>query len=123
MKEKTERTGVLNIQDDKGESSTVYSDSITDTSFSVYRVVFSAYLVGMDNGDKFCLDVSTDSVSEWVEETCWSTNELRAKTWHDDIVAEFEANNASELFVRFRCEGDEKKDDVFIDKVAIQGMS
>jgi trypsin len=122
MKEKKGRTGVIDIQDDKGESSTVYSNAITDTSFSVYRVVFSAYLLGMDNGDKFCLDISADSGSEWIEKTCWSTNELSAKAWHDDITVEFEVDNASEFVVRFRCEGSKKKDDVFFDKVAIQGM-
>jgi trypsin len=122
MKEQKGRSGVINIQDDKGDSSSVYSNAIKNTSFSLYRVVFSTYLLGMEDDDKFCFDISNDGGSAWTEEKCWSTNDLDAKTWHDDVVAEFEADNASELLVRFRCEGEKKKDDVFIDKVAIQGL-
>jgi hypothetical protein len=120
MKEKKGRNGVLNIQDDKGESSSVYSNAIKDTSYSSYRVVFSAYLLGMEDDDKFCFDISTDGGSGWDEKACWSTKDLPAKTWHDDVTAEFEAS-ASELVLRFRCEGSKKKDDVFIDKVSLVG--
>lgn len=122
LSEKKDRTGVLNIQDGNGESSTVYSNAIIDSSYSVYRVVFSAYLLGMEDNDKFCLDISTDGGSSWIEEKCWNINDLDSKVWHDDVVAEFEADNASELVVRFRCQADHNQDDVFIDKVAIQGL-
>jgi trypsin len=120
MKEKKGRSGVLDIQDDKDESSSVYSNTIKDTSYSSYRVVFSAYLLGMEDDNKFCFDISTDGGSGWDEVTCWSTKDLPTKTWHDNVAAEFEAS-ASELTLRFRCRGANKKDDVFIDKVTFEG--
>jgi hypothetical protein len=121
LSEKKNRNGVLNIQDGKGESSSVFSN-IIDASYSVYQVVFSAYLLGMEDEDKFCLDISTDAGSAWIEEKCWSIFDLSGKTWHDNVVAEFEADNASSLLVRFRCQGNHNQDDVFIDKIAIQGL-
>jgi trypsin len=122
LSEKKNRNGVLNIQDGKGEFSSVYSNAITETSYSVYRVVFSAYLLGMEDDDKFCLDISTDAGSAWIEERCWSILDLGRKVWHDNVVAEFEADNASSLQVRFRCQSNHNQDDVFIDKVVIQGL-
>jgi trypsin len=122
VRDKKDRSGVLIMQDGNGDSSSVYSNVITETSYSVFRVVFSVFLVGMEDDDRFCFDISADGGSDWIEKKCWSTNELSSKAWHDDVIAEFEAENASELTVRFRCQGNHNQDDVFIDKIAIQGL-
>jgi trypsin len=123
LPDKKERTGVIDLQDGNGESSSVYSNSI-DTSYASYRVVFDAYLLAMEDDKSFCFDVSSDGGSQWTEEKCWSGLDLVSKVWHDDIIVEFEAgSNAIDLKVRFRCVGSDNQDDVFIDKVAIQGSS
>jgi hypothetical protein len=78
----------------------------------------------MEDDKSFCFDVSSDGGSQWTEEKCWSGLDLVSKVWHDDIIVEFEAgSNAIDLKVRFRCVGSDNQDDVFIDKVAIQGSS
>ena len=122
LNEKKDRNGVLNIRNGQGDISSVYSNPITDTSYSIYRVVFSAYLLSMESDDEFCLDISVDGGSSWVVEKCWGDIDLKSKLWHDDVTAEFEADNASELMVRFRCQASDNQDDVYIDKVAIQGL-
>eukprot|EP00956_Cyclotella_meneghiniana_P012534 scaffold17839_cov72-Cyclotella_meneghiniana.AAC.1 len=86
------------------------------------QVVFSAYLLSMEADDEFCLDISVDGGSSWVVEKCWGDIDLKSKLWHDDVTAEFEADNASELMVRFRCQASDNQDDVYIDKVVIQGL-
>jgi trypsin len=123
LSEKKDRTGVIDLQDGNGESSSIYSNSITDTSYSSFRVVFNAFLLSMEDDDRFCFDVTSDGGSEWTETKCWSTAELTSKSWHDDITVEFGVSgNAIDLKVRFRCIGSDNQDDVFIDKIAIQGL-
>jgi trypsin len=122
LSEKKWRNGVINLQNGNGESSSLLSKGIVDTTYSVFRVVFSVYLLGMEHDDKICFDVSEDGGADWIEEKCWSNTDLRTKVWHDDVVAEFGVDNPSELMVRFRCQGDDNQDDVYIDKVAIQGL-
>lgn len=122
LNEKKGRNGVLNIRNGQGDMSSVYSNAITDTSYSIYRVVFSAYLLSMEIDDEFCLDISVDEGASWVVEKCWGDIDLKSKLWHDDVTAEFEADNASELMVRFRCQANDNQDDVYIDKVVIQGL-
>jgi trypsin len=122
LSEKKLRTGVIDLQDGNGESSAVYSNSI-DASYSSYRVVFDAYLLSMEDDKSFCFDVSSDGGSEWIERQCWSGADLTSKVWYNDMTVEFEAgSNASDLRIRFRCVGSNNKDDVFIDKVAVQGL-
>lgn len=123
LSEKKERIGVIDLQDGNGESSSVYSNSIY-ASYTNYRVVFDAYLLGMEDDKSFCFDISTDGGSQWTETQCWSGLDLIAKVWHNDMIVEFTpGGNVIDLKVRFRCVGSDNQDDVFIDKIAIQGTS
>lgn len=121
LSEKKGRIGIIDLQDGNGENSSVFSGSI-DASYSKYQVVFNAYLLGMEDDKSFCFDVSSDGGSQWTETQCWRGLDLTAKVWHNDITVGFNAApNAIDLRVRFRCVGSDNQDDVFIDKIAIQG--
>ncbi|KAL3768958.1 hypothetical protein ACHAWO_004068 [Cyclotella atomus] len=123
LSEKKERTGVIDLQDGNGEASSIYSNSIY-ASYTDYRVVFDAYLLGMEDDKSFCFDISTDGGSQWTETQCWSGVDLISKVWHNDLTVDFTpGSNAIDLKVRFRCVGSGNQDDVLIDKIAIQGMS
>jgi trypsin len=118
LTDKKERTGIIDLQ----ERGDVISNSI-DTSYSIYRVIFNAYLLSMEDDKSFCVDVSSDGGSEWTETQCWHGSDLSTKTWHDDLTVEFTPqSNPFDLKIRFRCQGTHNQDDVFIDKVAVQGV-
>ena len=119
------REGVIRIQDGKGEDSTMYSNKIIlDNKYSKFRVIFSFYALRMDNTDSFCLDYSIDGGSEWNEAKCWNgQDDFSNKVWYDDTTVDFEASKADSLNIRFRCEGDSRKDDVLIDKVKLEALA
>lgn len=115
------RDGVVRIQNGKGSKSSFYSDDIALNGQSDFRVTFSFYAIGMENDDSFCLDFSTNSGKKWNSVKCWSSpNDFWNKNWFDDVSVEFSENNADELNIRFRCQGDSNKDDVLFDKVEIE---
>lgn len=77
----------------------------------------------MEDDKSFCFDVSSDGGSQWTETQCWSGLDLPSKVWHDDMTVEFTpSSNAIDLKIRFRCVGSDNQDDVFIDKVAVEGQ-
>jgi hypothetical protein len=123
---KKDRDGVLDIQDNNGDESSVHSNPIiTDTAYSSFRVVFSVYMLGMEEDDKFCFDYSADGGITWTEQQCWkSPDDFTAKSWYDDVSTEFQVNTSS-LAIRFRCVGTtgDNKDDVLIDKISVQGSN
>lgn len=111
----------MRIQNGKGSKSSFYSDDIALNGQSDFRVTFSFYAIGMENDDSFCLDFSTNSGKKWNSVKCWSSpNDFWNKNWFDDVSVEFSKNNADELNIRFRCQGDSNKDDVLFDKVEIE---
>jgi hypothetical protein len=121
LSEKKGRIGIIDLQDGNGDGSSAFSGPL-DASYSKYQVVFDAYLLGMEDDKSFCFDVSSDGGSQWTETQCWRGLDLTAKVWHDGITVGFSAApNAIDLRVRFRCVGSDNQDDVFIDKIAIQG--
>mmetsp|Transcript_12537 Transcript_12537/g.27442 ORF Transcript_12537/g.27442 Transcript_12537/m.27442 type:complete len:520 (+) Transcript_12537:260-1819(+) len=118
------RQGVIRIQNGKGSRSSFYSkDATLDGSYSKFKVTFSFYALGMENNDSFCLDYSTNGGSSWKGVDCWSgPNDYQNKIWYDDTVVTFSDNRASELSVRFRCQGNSNQDDVLFDKVKVEGQ-
>mmetsp|Transcript_23992 Transcript_23992/g.49686 ORF Transcript_23992/g.49686 Transcript_23992/m.49686 type:complete len:248 (+) Transcript_23992:974-1717(+) len=119
-----ERKGVVRIQDGNGESSAVFSNKIIlEEGYSMLKVCFSFYGIGMERVDSFCLDHSIDASSKWVEERCWFGRvDFPNKLWIDDVCVEFSVPaGADTISIRFRCHGDERRDDILIDKVAIHG--
>jgi trypsin len=121
LSEKKGRIGIIDLQDGNGDGSSAFSGPL-DASYSKYQVIFDAYLLGMEDDKSFCFDVSSDGGSQWTETQCWRGLDLTTKVWHDGITVGFSAApNAIDLRVRFRCVGSDNQDDVFIDKIAIQG--
>ncbi|ACI64196.1 predicted protein [Thalassiosira pseudonana CCMP1335] len=117
------RDGVARIQGGNGMQSSIYSDALDmGKSYSKLRVVFSFFALGMEDNDSFCLDSSTDGGNTWSEEQCWESNDIRNKVWNDDEAVEFGVSNASSVSIRFRCNGSDRKDDVLISYVEIQGL-
>lgn len=119
-----DRLGVARIQDGSGEEAYIYSKKIPlPSSYSTMKVTFSFYGLSMESDDSFCLDYSIDESSNWVDVQCWNGEEdFKNKVWYDDTIVEFSANNADSIRVRFRCEGDNNKDDVLFDYVQVEGL-
>ncbi|KAL7468963.1 hypothetical protein ACHAXS_009199 [Conticribra weissflogii] len=120
-----ERIGVVRIQDGNGEASSIFSNKfILDEGYSMLKVCFSFYGIGMERVDSFCLDHSIDASSKWVEERCWFGRvDFPNKVWIDDVCVEFTVpTGADTISLRFRCHGDERRDDILIDKVTIHAF-
>jgi len=116
-----ERIGVVRIQ----ESSSVFSNKIVlANKYSKFKATFSFYAIQMEDEDSFCLDYKTTEASDWTEEKCWSScGDFGNKQWVDDTSVKFEAPNAESLWIRLRCSGDSKHDDVLIDAIDIQALA
>ncbi len=125
------RTGVVRIQDGKGDMSSVYSSTLhLDDKFSKFRVTFSFYMLGMEDDDRFCLEYSIDKDDETKKDQdkkykrvdCIGGGDYYGKAWHDDVSFTFQANSAKDLSIRFINEGDSRKDDVLISDVKLEGL-
>ena len=120
-----ERTGVIRIQDGNGQKSSIFSQKVSlEDRYSRLKVCFSFYAISMEKVDSFCLDHSIDAASKWTEKQCWFGRwDFPNKQWIDDKCVEFDVPAGTDsLSIRFRCHGDDRRDDVLIDKVEIQGL-
>mmetsp|Transcript_12529 Transcript_12529/g.23438 ORF Transcript_12529/g.23438 Transcript_12529/m.23438 type:complete len:572 (-) Transcript_12529:163-1878(-) len=125
------RTGVVRIQDGKGDKSSVYSSTLhLEDKFSKFRVTFSFYMLGMEDDDRFCLEYSIDKDDgtkkdqdkKYKRVDCIGGGDYSGKAWHDDVSFSFQANSANDLSIRFINEGDSRKDDVLISDVKLEGL-
>ena len=125
IESKKDRNGVVRIQDGNGEASSVYSNEITlNGSYPAIRVIFSYYGLSMESDDSFCIDYSLNETLDWKEVKCYSGDaDFINKDWYDDASLEFNVGNADSVRVRFRCEGDDNKDDILIDMVNVEGLA
>ena len=120
LKSKQNRSGIVGIQNGKGLKSSFYSQDISVSGNSDFKVTFSYMAVAMEDDDSFCLDYSTDSGKKWKQVECWSGSKMPNKVWVDDVSVEFSDRNNDEINIRFRCDGNSNKDDILIDSVKVE---
>lgn len=118
------RNGVARIQDGNVDQSSIYTNKlILNHSFSFIKVTFSFFGLSMEEDDKFCLEYILDKNSEWKERKCWrGFVDFENKVWYDNTSIKVNVEDAQSVRVRFRCDGDNNRDDVLFDIVQIQGL-
>mmetsp|Transcript_13079 Transcript_13079/g.24558 ORF Transcript_13079/g.24558 Transcript_13079/m.24558 type:complete len:205 (-) Transcript_13079:72-686(-) len=121
-----DRTGVVRLQDGNGDASSILSPPIDlHGGYSAVRVALSFYGLSMDDDDEFCIDYGVDDSSEWTERTCFVGGDVDFfnKVWYDGVAVEIDGlDDVETVRVRLRCQGQDNKDDVFIDAVEIRGL-
>ena len=124
------RLGVVRIQDGDGRDvksgfrSAVCSNNIPlQTDYTKFKIIFSFYAI-IDIDDSFCLDYSVNDGLDWKEQKCWRGYiDFSNHVWVDDFSYEWGALDISDsLRIRLRCAADSNFDDVYIDRIKLQGL-
>jgi len=124
------RSGLIRIQDGRGTNVTTGDNASLSSvniplqaSYSKFRITLSFYAI-FEADDRFCFDYSTGGSINWVEQKCWRGHEdFATNMWVDDFQHEFWTSNTDTLSIRLRCAADSNFDDVFIDKINLQGWT
>jgi len=118
------RSGVVRIMDGPDGRSQMASNPISlGNNYSKIKVKFSFYAVSMEHSDDFCLEYFLDNGAV-SGERCWSAyHAFENHQWYDSMGLEFDASNASSLWIRFRVEGDDNVDDALLDSVQIEALA
>ncbi|KAL7470537.1 hypothetical protein ACHAXS_010793 [Conticribra weissflogii] len=117
------RVGVARIQDGNDDKSSIYSKKLMlNQVFSSIRVTFSFLGLGMEDDDKFCVEYMLDESLEWKKKKCWTVAvDFENKVWYDDTSVRINVADAESVRVRFRCDGDNNRDNVLLDVVQVEG--
>ena len=118
----------VRIQDDSG-TSMVTSDLFNVTDYDTLKVIFWYKPKRMTaSTEEFHLHISKDGGSNYALEHTWSSDGKLGSTVFTDniyqqgIVDDIDVTNATEVRIRFVCNGDTNSDRVFIDDVAMEAM-
>jgi len=120
IRKKKNRTGIVNIQNGQGQSSSLLTKNINVQGKKNFRVTIAFMGIGMGLKEKFCVDYATNN-NNWKQSKCFifSNQTYNNKKWYD-VQATFNARTKN-LKVRVRCKGNHNNDDILIDRVRIQG--
>jgi hypothetical protein len=107
----------LRLQDDTG-TSMVTSDDINVANVSALKVSFWYKPIRLSgSGERFYLQISADG-ENFVEMGRWSGSH----SYQQAVVDNIDVTSASNVKVRFVCDGDSYRDRVFIDEIMIEAM-
>ena len=68
------------------------------STFSTFIVTFSFRTTEMSNGDKFCIDFSTNHGSSWEDEECYEYGvDFENGFWYDDVGVQFDTEDIEGL--------------------------
>ena len=111
----------VRIQDDSS-TSMVTSETFNVTNFDTLKVTFWYKPKRMKaSSEEFHLYISKDGGNFDLEHT-WSSAEFTDNIYQQGIVDGIDVTDASEVKIRFVCNGDNNEDRVFIDDVAMEAM-
>ena len=118
----------VRIQDDSG-TSMVTSDLFNVTDYDTLKVNFWYKPKRMvASTEEFHLHISKDGGITYALEHTWSSDGKLGSTvftnniYQQGVVDDIDVTDASEVRIRFVCNGDTNKDRVFIDDVAMEAM-
>ena len=111
----------LRLQDDSS-TSIATSETFNVTNFDTLKVTFWYKPRRMTaSSEEFHLYISKDGGNFALEHT-WSSAEFTDGIYQQGIVDNIDVTNASDVRIRFMCNGDSNQDRVFIDDVAMEAM-
>jgi len=111
----------LRLQDDS-RTSTATSETLPVANFDTLKVTFWYKPRRMTaSSEEFHLYISKDGGNFALEHT-WSSAEITDGIYQQGIVDNIDVTNASDVRIRFMCNGDSNQDRVFIDDVAMEAM-
>lgn len=121
------RSGVVRINDGNRRQSLVYSKALTMKQYyAKFKVVFSFYASGMEEGDKLCIDYSNNSGSAWRKAECLvSGPDFDNGIWIDGFSVLFEALGVSSniIQIRLRCKTQAGSGSIIVDRIHLVGES
>ncbi len=115
-------TGSYSIQlrDNNGATSSVFSNDIVMNVITEATVDFSYYANGMESGEDFFLEVSTNGGSSYTPYKAWvSGTDFNNSTRYNESVLITGISFTANTRFRFRCDASNKGDQVYIDDIVI----
>jgi Peptidase family M28/Secretion system C-terminal sorting domain len=114
--------GTISLQlRSKTNSSNTYSTVMSLLGYSSMKVSFSFYGTGMETGEDFFLEVSTNGGTSYtiVKTYAYGTTYLN-NTFYNELVTINNPSLTNNTRVRFRCDASDNTDQVYIDDIKIQ---
>jgi hypothetical protein len=113
------------IRDDALEKSTIYSDPIPVLSYSTIKVEFWYLSIGFDdnNYDSFYLETDATGSDNWSTVYTWVYGEnlfVSNDEWRYAFI-DVPVVSSNDLQIRFRNNGDNRNEKLYIDEVVVSG--
>ncbi len=113
-------SAALNIENNSS-SSVVTTNDLSLSAYSDLKVDFWFMPVGMNNGHDFWLQVSTDGGSNYTTVQSWviDGSNYQNDSFYQESVELLGYGLNDQTRVRFRCDGNNDSDDVYLDEIVI----
>ena len=111
----------IRIRDNSNGASSMYTNDYDVAQYQALRVEFWFYPVGMETGEDFLLEYSTDGGTSWAVAQSWARGtDFENGNWYD-ASQDIDASEISSIRIRFRCDASVNNDQIFIDDVGFLG--
>lgn len=114
----------LRIRDNSGLGSSFLSSALDVSALEVLRVGFNYLSVGMETGESFILELSTDSGTSFTTIETWvsGTDFVNGSLYYEQINIPA-VNLSSTVVLRFQCMGSINSDEVFLDNIILESCT
>lgn len=111
----------IRIRDNSDGASSMYTSDYDVSTYQSLRVEFWYHPIGMETGEDFLLEYSTDGGTSWTVTRSWARGtDFENGSWYE-TSHDIDASGISSIRIRFRCDASVNNDQVFIDDVEFMG--
>ncbi len=111
----------VRIRDNSGKKSSTYTDVMDLTDYHTVNIQFSYYPRGMENGEDFFLELSTDGGITYSLIREWNAGqEFFNDSWYSESVT-VEGPFGDNCRWRFRCDASSNSDRIYLDNITLEG--
>jgi len=113
----------VNLQDGTS-TSVVTTDNLSLSAYDEVKVDFWFEAVGMDSGEDFWLQISTDDGGSYTTVQSWAEGtDFQNDTFYEESVTITGYSLTDQTRIRFRCDASNNGDDIYIDDVRVSASS
>ena len=111
----------IRIRDNSNGASAMHTNDFIVSQYQGLRVEFWYYPLGMENGEDFLLEFSTDGGTSWTIAKSWArSTDFENNSWYE-VSHDIDASAIDSVRIRFRCDASQNNDRIYIDDVTFRG--